>query len=89
MERALKYESISADWQTEESTRLTIVAFNLYEDYLFSFSDQAYQHKLNLEFNEEQKENWNNFIKINSISNLFSDLKLREFYLQAIGLRLD
>ncbi len=88
-DKGTKHESVLADWQTEESTRLTILAFNLYEDYLFGFSDQVYRHKLDLDFNEEQKENWNNYIKINSMSNLFLDVKLREFYLQAISLRLD
>lgn len=87
-ELGAKYESISAEWQTEESIRLTILAFNLYEDYLFGFSELTYQNKLAHDFNHEQK-NWESFIKINSISNLFSDEKHREFYLQAISLRLD
>ncbi|WP_338030595.1 DUF6075 family protein [Enterococcus quebecensis] len=50
-DKGTQHESILADWQTKESTRLTILAFNLYEDYLFGFSNQVYQHKLNLDFN--------------------------------------
>lgn len=78
------FESIiQADWQSEDSLRVTLVAINLYNNYMFGMEGITASKPILLNDDDLKK-----IQDINSISNIFTNPNLREFFLQAIDLRL-